>query len=632
MNSNAKILIVDDKQSNLITLQTILEDVDAEFVQALSGDEALQQILHNDFALAILDVQMPEMDGYELAQFIRGREASKHLPVIFLSAVFSDDYHVFKGYESGAVDFISKPFESRILLNKVHVFLELYKQRRKLQHSGDLYKKTFDGISDMVMIQDENMRILRINKRGCKLLALSEKQILGRTCHELFHGSAVVCKGCRYGESLETRSTCVWEIEHEQIARTFQESSSVLDSDSGERVLIVHVARDITEQKQLERKLIQSEKLEAVGTLAGGIAHDFNNILTAILGYTEISRYMENLSPELDSNLEQIGKAGHRAKELVAQILTFSRKAESKRSPILISPVIKEALKLLRATIPTTIDVIDEISNSRNLVLADSMGIHRIIMNLCTNSFHAIKDERGTITVSLKDLQIPVTEVSRETDMPPGNYLQLVVSDTGQGMNDMLMDNIFDPFFTTKEKEQGTGMGLSVVHGIVHECGGTITVDSESGKGATFTLLFPVIGQVGQAGGASSIIKLGRGAGKILFVDDEPAIRELGKRYLEFLGYTTVMASSGDEALALFRKDRDTFTAVITDQAMSGLPGNLLAEELMRIRSDIPVILCTGYSSAVSEKDALQAGIKAYLAKPIAIQVLAETLQRVIAK
>lgn len=632
MTSKAKILIVDDKQSNLITLQTILEDVDAEFVQALSGNEALQKTLHNDFALAILDVQMPEMDGYELAQFIRGREASKHLPVIFLSAVFSDDYHVFKGYESGAVDFISKPFEPRVLLNKVHVFLELYKQRKKIQRSGELYKKTFDGISDVVMIQDEDMRILRINQRGRKLLDLSEKQILGKTCHELFHGSPVPCEGCRYDEWRQEKGSCVWEMEHEKISRIFQESTSLLDTESGERVLVLHVARDITEQKQLERKLLQSEKLEAVGTLAGGIAHDFNNILTAILGYTEISRYTEDLSPELDSNLQQIGKAGNRAKELVAQILTFSRKADSKCSSLSIGPVIKEALKLLRATIPTTIEVVDEISCSQDLVLADPTGIHRIIMNLCTNSFHAIKNERGTITVSLKELQIPVTQVRRETDMPPGNYLQLVVSDTGQGMSDTLMDNIFDPFFTTKEKEQGTGMGLSVVHGIVHDCGGTITVDSESGKGATFTILFPVIGQIGHTGGVSGTIEPGKGTGKILFVDDESAIRELGKRYLEFLGYTTVVASSGDEALALFREDQDGFTAVITDQTMSGLPGNLLAEELMKIRSDIPVILCTGYSSAVSEKDALQAGIKAYLAKPIAIHVLADTLQKVITK
>ena len=194
------------------------------------------------------------------------------------------------------------------------------------------------------------------------------------------------------------------------------------------------------------------------------------------------------------------------------------------------------------------------------------------------------------------------------------------------------MDNIFDPFFTTKEKEQGTGMGLSVVHGIVHDCGATITVDSESGKGATFTILFPVIGHVEQTGGVAGTIEPGKGTGKILFVDDELAIRELGKCYLEFLGYTTAMASSGDEALALFREDQEGFSAVITDQTMSGLPGNLLAEELMKIRSDIPVILCTGYSSAVSEKDALQTGIKAYLSKPIAIHVLADTLQKVIAE
>ena len=254
MNGKAKILIVDDKQSNLIALRTILEDVDVDFVQALSGNEALQKILHNDFALAILDVQMPEMDGYELAQFIRGRDSSRHLPVIFLSAVFSDDYHVFKGYESGAVDFISKPFEPQVLLNKVKVFLELYEQRRKIQRSAELYKKTFDGISDVVMIQDEDMRILRINRRGRKLLDLSEKQILGKTCYELFHGSTVPCEECRYDEWRQEKGSCVWEMEHEKISRIFQESISLLDSDSGERVLVLHVARGYYRAKATGKK------------------------------------------------------------------------------------------------------------------------------------------------------------------------------------------------------------------------------------------------------------------------------------------------------------------------------------------------------------------------------------------
>ncbi len=629
MVEKPKILIVDDKPSNLIALQTTLDVVDAEFVQANSGNEALKKILHNDFALAIIDVQMPGMDGYELTQFIRSREQSKNLPVIFLSAIYSDDFHVFKGYESGGVDFITKPFEPKILINKIIVFLELYEQKKELQRSAGLYKKTFNAINDIVMLQDDEMRILQINKSGCDILGLPEKDIIGHRCYEIFHGADKPCQNCGYNKNITLNRPNRWEIKHEKINKSFQESAALLENDPGKNILIVHVARDITEQKKLKEQLLQAEKLEAVGTLAGGIAHDFNNILSAILGYTELSQLESDLSPVLRDNLLQIKNAGNRAKELVTQILTFSRKTSKKRIPVLMAPVVKETVKMLSATIPKTVDIRMDIIDSQDRILADPIEIHQVVMNLCMNSFQAMENERGFINISLQLFTVDGNKSRRATDLQPGNYLQLLVEDNGRGMDANLQRQIFDPFFTTKEKGQGTGMGLAVVHGIINECGGTISVRSKVGDGTLFELLFPIVNEIAPDESTVAVLPA-KGTGTILFVDDEEPLLEVGRRYLEFLGYNVITASSSHEALMIFKEMASDFHCVITDQTMPGLPGNLLARELMRIRTDIPVILCTGHSSIISEEEALQANIKAYLIKPIALIALADTLSKVL--
>ncbi len=624
------ILIVDDKENNLVALEITLEETGAEFVRASSGNDALRMMLRTDFALAILDVQMPEMDGYELAQLIRSREQTKHLPIIFVSAVFSDDFHIFKGYDSGAVDFIAKPFEPKILINKVQVFLELYNQKKKSQQIAELYEKTFNAITDVVMILDESMGILQVNKSGCSLLGLAEEEIVGKYCYEIFHGSEMPCPDCRITDHNQKIHSCTWEIYHEKLDSHFLLSSSPLIYGEEEALLTVYVARDISEQKKIKEQLLQSEKLEAIGTLAGGIAHDFNNILSAVLGYTELSLLENALPPVLEENLYSIKKAGERAKELVFQILTFSRKSYIKRSPILIVPILKEVMKLLRATIPTTVEIKSIITADQEKILADPIEIHQIIMNICTNSFQAMEDEQGVIEISLLPVTVDDAIARSKGDLQPGDYLCLKISDTGKGIEKELQSRIFDPFFTTKEKEQGTGMGLSVVHGIISHCGGAITVESEPDKGAVFEIFLPVIQQTEEETTPEVSINPTPGSGHILFVDDEPNMALLGERYLEYLGYTAVTAASGTEALALFEKNPAEFTAVITDQTMPGLPGNQLAQKLIQIRPDIPVVLCTGYSTVVSEEKALLAGISAYLLKPISLQTLADTLHKII--
>ncbi|MDX2498891.1 MAG: ATP-binding protein, partial [Deltaproteobacteria bacterium] len=362
----------------------------------------------------------------------------------------------------------------------------------------------------------------------------------------------------------------------------------------------------------------------------GGIAHDFNNILSAVIGYTEIALADVPQDTSQQRNLQEVLKAGSRAKDLVKQILTFSRQTEQELKPVQINQIIRETLKLLRASLPTTIKISHDIQ-SDSAVLADSTQIHQVIMNLCTNAAHAMRSSGGQLNIELSDVVLGGSFIEQHPYLTPGVFIKLQVSDSGDGMEKVILDRIFDPFFTTKERGEGTGMGLAVVLGIVKSHGGTITVESEPQKGSTFNVLLPVILQEVDHD-IQTTAPIPTGTERILFIDDEKSLVDLGQQILERLGYDVSIRTSSVEALELFMEQPEKFDLVITDMTMPNMTGDELAARLMNIRADIPVILCTGYSERISRERAHGLGIKEFVLKPIVMRELAKTVRKVLDK
>ena len=503
-----------------------------------------------------------------------------------------------------------------------------YLKRKELEllESEKKYRSMMEAMEEPTYICSSDYRIEYMNPA---MIKRSGYNAAGELCYKVIHGLEHKCPWCLYEKNLETESKKS-EILSPKDNRSYHVSySPIIHTDKSVSMLII--LRDITEFKKVQSNLQQSRKMESIGTLAGGIAHDFNNILSPIFGYIELTMRKLPEGSREHNYLESALSAAHRARDLVSQILTFSRKSEHERKPLQAQVVIKEALKLLRSSIPSTINISRKIEKDCSLIMADPVHIHQIIMNLCTNAFHAMEDSGGTISVSLKEVELKISDFEFENPQP-GTYLLLSVADTGHGMEKDVLDRIFDPYFTTKPTGKGTGLGLSVIHGIIKEYGGYISVSSEPGKGSEFKIYLPVIKSGKVVPGAENTELPEQGTESVLLVDEEKTVAEMLREMLAFQGYHVTAVTDSREALELFSRSPDYFDRVITDLTMPEMTGYKLSEELNNIRKDIPVILSTGFKNTVSRTEAEKYGISDFLMKPVLMKELTQKVRTVLEK
>lgn len=512
----------------------------------------------------------------------------------------------------------------------------LKQTQKELQLSEEKYRQIFEQSHDVIYMSTPSGKLVDINPAGVELFGYdSREELLGvDVARDLY-------KNPRDREKLTQLLAEHGKVKDFEVVLkrkdgrelTVLNSAWAVTDAEGNIMAYRGILRDITERKRLEQQLMQAQKMEAIGTLAGGIAHDFNNILTGLLGYTEIS--LEETPPDssVHAHLLAIRAAALRARDLVKQILTFSRQTPGEKKPLRMAQVVQEAVKLLRGMLPSSISITLSIEAESAVVEADPTQIHQVIMNLASNAYYAMKDTGGELGISLSEVEVDHRFTQghlQHLQLSPGRYVQLTISDTGYGMDEETLERIFDPFFTTKPVGEGTGMGLAVVHGIVRSHRGAISVDSKVGEGSRFSIYLPLLHVSEEEIPSESPMALPGGSEHLLLVDDEEMLRAMYQRMLRRLGYRVTLAENGEEALKLLRDNPDQFDLVIVDQVMPGMTGLDLAQEIRQLRPEIPILLMTGFTEPAIMEKARRLAIPEYLNKPILMTDMARSIRRLL--
>jgi len=674
-----KILIAEDTEDSRILLEDELHVQGFEVDSAINGKDALKIAQQSPPDLIISDILMPEMDGFEFCRHVKQDEKLRDIPFIFYTATYTDSRDEQFSLSLGASRFVIKPQEpiklntiiQEVLSEKFEKDLQptqepyiddcdierlhaetitrkLNKKVNDLERQKEQLQLITDVLPDLISEIDENYCYHYVNKAYENWYQISRDRIIGKTIKDILGNKA-------------------FEIIQPYIDKAFNGEQVTYEAympfkNGVERYILVRympyklnskkrvfaLISDISERKKEEKEkeltqdqLRKTQKMEAIGFLAGGIAHDFNNILTAILGYTELALYKveKGNNDKLLDNLKEVNNAGERAKKLISQLLSFCRQTSTKKENTNLKLIINEAINLLRPTTPSTIEIITEFGDTPSQINVDPTQLHQVIMNLCVNASYAIEGH-GSITIRLgESIQKEIICDSCHLTSK-GDFIVLEISDTGTGIKAEILEHVFEPFFTTKDLGEGTGMGLAMIHGVMHEHDGHIQIKSTYSKGTSFKLFFPLT-QTIEASMAPSTEIINDQPVKdidtnmhknhhIMVVDDEMAIARFLEELLNVNGYQVTIFSDSREALKQFKKQPDKFNLLIADQTMPLMTGLELSESILKFRAEMPVILCSGYSDNINEDTISKAGIKAYFQKPVNTNDLLKKLHQLV--
>lgn len=627
MPNPLRLLILEDQLSDTELMLYALRR--ADFIPDWQHVETeVDYLAHLEPSLDVIlaDYTLPQFDAMRALHLLQLRGLD--IPFIVVTGSMSEEVAV-ECIKQGAADYVLKDGLGRLGPAVIRAIAEKRLRDDKqhaeaaLRDSEARYRQLVERAPDGILIHRQE-RLLFINAAGATLLgAQCPAELIGSSIFDFvpltYHELIKSCIQKIYGNgATELAEIQLIRRDGELIDVEVAVSTTSYQDQQAMQVIF----RDISARKKLEVQLRQVQKMEAIGTLASGIAHDFNNVLSALLGYTELACLDVSENSSAHHHLQEVLMAGQRAKKLIQQILTFSRQTEQERKPVQLSLVVKEALSLLRASLPSTIDIQQRITKEVNTIWADPTQMYQVLMNLCTNAAHAMRDTGGILDVCLDSIEVDAAFAAGQPGLRSGSYIRLTVRDTGHGMTPETRQHIFDPFFTTKERHGGTGLGLAVAHGIVASHDGAIAVEGSLGQGTTFTVYLPRSEQGCEDTLPFQAPLLG-GNEHVMFIDDEAMLVRLGQEMLERLGYTVTGFTSSLEALAAFQKAPQGFDLVITDQTMPEMTGEALSKELRQLRPDLPIILCTGFSHTMTTEKAQTLQLNAFLMKPLVISDLA---------